>query len=148
MNRICECGHRENDHADIGLRRCARMGCPCDQYLEDDDAIEWKEGKGRSGLGDVAITVALITVCLIALAKCLSMGPEREGLGKPGRVLSPSDSAIIDSVKPPVVPVVPKCKREWNSAVGDSVWNCPDPKPPGIPPAKKAIEAEGIWRVG
>lgn len=121
MIRLCECGHSVKYHADFGMRQCAYRDCPCECFLEDDNlpVVEWKDGPG---ILDIMVTVGLLAVSLIALAKCLSVDPES---AKASRVKA--DSAVIDSVH------AKGCPKGCTCAYDGAIVECPDIRPPGVP---------------
>lgn len=71
--------------------------------------------------------IALGALAALALAGCLA--------GPSGREAGP-DSSLPDAV-PRSQSVTetyeyPTCVKVWSEARSDSVWNCPDPKPPSF----------------
>lgn len=115
--RLCECGHSVKYHADFGMRQCAYRECPCECFLEDDNlpVVEWKEGPGML---DIMVTVALLGFSMVALAKCLSMGPD----GEPRR--PKPDPIAVDSAK------AKGCPKGCTCAYDGSIVECPDLRPP------------------
>lgn len=60
------------------------------------------------------------TLVALALAGCLAGPADRGG----GPSLSPRSTSNTDADE------IPRCVRVWSEARQDSIWNCPDPKPP------------------
>lgn len=119
MKAICECGHAESDHADFGFRRCARRNCPCDQYIEDDDAISWDNDPNG---GKILVGLALLVGVIILFIKCLGAPTEAVGL----RVRAPIDSAVLDSAR------AKGCPKGCTCAMDGVITECPDIRPPGV----------------
>jgi hypothetical protein len=127
--RICECGHPESGHADYGFRRCAKQGCPCEQYLEDDDPVLWQTQQ-MSLFDDVGGKLLILVVATVILARCLSTEPAPKAstpaIPVPIVDTTGKDSGII------------KCPGKCECWPDGTIKSCPDPKPPD-PPRKRAV---------
>lgn len=109
VSRVCECGHDESDHADIGFRPCAKQNCPCRGYLEDDDPIKWNPVQGN-GMPIISFIAWAGFACFL-LWQC--MGP---GASTPAEPPMPLKPVKVDT-----------CTR-WPDG---TIKECPDPVPPG-----------------